>query len=437
MRSFFLTIAVLACPLIALSTDSASFRGNPEHPGVYETNPLRTGPGPQVKWKFSAQGQVLSSPAVVNGVLYVGSADHQLYALDANTGAKKWEYKTGSGISSSPAVSGNTVYFSSYDGGIYAVATEDGKLRWKFATGGERRFAAKHLHGSQPPGETMPDPFDVFLSSPLLSDGSVYLGSGDGNVYSLNASTGKLNWKFQTGDVVHASPVISGGTLFVGSWDSNFYALNAATGKEKWRFKTGDDPDTHNQVGIQSSAVVTDGVVYFGCRDSNLYAIDAQSGKQRWVFNNKGSWVVASPVVRDGKLYFATSDSGMFHALDAKTGADLYAMKFSGWPTFSSPILAGDIFYLGSLSGKLFAIDLSQRKTIWEFQTDGNRKNGSTYTKADGTPNYEAAYAGDFYDDMIVGEQRMRTVGSIYSSPVLVDGILYFGSADGNIYALQ
>jgi eukaryotic-like serine/threonine-protein kinase len=89
----------------------------------------------------------------------------------------------------------------------------------------------------------------------------------------LDAASGNLKWKFQTGDVVHASPAIADGTVFIGSWDSYFYALDAATRKEKWRFKTGEDPDIHNQVGIQSSAVVADEVVYFGCRDSNLYAL--------------------------------------------------------------------------------------------------------------------------------------------------------------------
>src|SRR6266852_4929045 len=68
-------------------------------------------------------------------------------------------------------------------------------------------------------------------------------------------------------------------------------ALDAATGKEKWRFKTGDDPDTHNQVGIQSSAAVVDGAVYFGSRDSNLYALDAGTGQKKWAFSTKGSWV--------------------------------------------------------------------------------------------------------------------------------------------------
>src|SRR5207302_8267614 len=111
--------------------------------------------------------------------------------------------------------------------------------------------------------------------------GGVYFGSGDSNIYALDAASGSLKWKFKTGDVVHASPAISGGILFVGSWDSYFYALDAGSGRQVWRFKTGEYPVIHNQVGIQSSAAVADGVVYFGCRDSKFYAVDAATGKER------------------------------------------------------------------------------------------------------------------------------------------------------------
>ena len=432
-RSLFLVV-LLFLPQALFAEDSPGFRGDVEHPGVYDTAPLAK--FTQVRWKFKTKGLVVSSPAVVNGTLFAGSADHNLYAIDIATGTQKWIFKTGSGVASSPAVSNGTVYFVSYDGNFYAVDVATGQLRWKFQTAGEHRYTATHLHGSQPAAEAMPDPFDVYLSSPLVAQGAVFFGSGDGNVYSLHASDGSLNWKFHTNDVVHASPVIADGRLYIGSWDSYFYALDAATGRQLWRFKTGEDPDIHNQVGIQSSAVVADGLVYFGCRDSNLYALDASTGEKRWAYNNKGSWVIASPIIYQGNVYFATSDSGMFHAVNAKTGTEIFSLKFSGWPTFSSPSIARGMLYVGSHSGKLFAINLAQQKIAWEFQTEGARENGAFYTKDDGTPKYEAAYAGDFYDDMIVGVRKLMTVGGIYSSPVLVDGVLYFGSTDGYIYAL-
>jgi outer membrane protein assembly factor BamB len=426
-----LSVAVLCSPAFA---EDAMFRGASQHTGVY------AGPGvPQfgkIKWQFHTDGQVLSSPAVANGTLYVGSSDHFLYALDLAAGTQKWKFKTESRITSSPAVSGGLVYFGSFDSNFYAVDATTGKEKWRFKTAGERRFAAKHLHGAEPAAETMPDPFDFFLSSPVVWNGAVYFGSGDTNIYALDAASGALKWKFKTGDVVHASPAISDGTLFVGSWDSYFYALDAASGKEKWRFKTGEDPDTHNQVGIQSSAAVADGVVYFGCRDSNFYAVDATTGKQRWSFSNKGSWVIASPAVVDGKVYFGTSDTGLFHSLDAKSGTALFSLDFKHWPMFSSPAIAGELAYIGSHLGKLLAINLKTQKLAWTFETENSKKNGGSYTKADGTPNYEAVFSDFFYDNMVAGVQQMMSVGAILSTPVVANGTIYVGSADGNVYAL-
>ena len=261
----------------------------------------------------------------------------------------------------------------------------------------------------------MPDPFDVYLTSPAIWSGAVYFGSGDGNIYALDAATGVLKWKFQTGNVVHASPAIVDGKLYIGSWDSYFYALDAATGKELWRFKTGEDPEIHNQVGIQSSATVANGIVYFACRDSNFYAVDAATGKHRWVYNNQGSWVISRPVVQDNKVYFATSDSALFLLLDGQTGSLIDSIKFH-WPFFSSPSIAGNILDRAGHDGTLVAINLASRKPAWTLQTEGSRKNLATLTKPDGSPNFGVA---------------------ILSSPVISGNVLFIGSADGNIYALE
>ncbi|HEU5402921.1 MAG TPA: PQQ-binding-like beta-propeller repeat protein, partial [Terriglobales bacterium] len=390
----------------------------------------------RVKWKFHTNGRVFSSPAVADGMAFVGSTDHFLYAVDLATGTEKWKFETPSRVTSSPAVANGIVYFGSMDANFYAVEAATGKLKWKFATGGERRYTATHLHGAMPASESMPDPFDFFLSSPTVINGAVYFGSGDGNIYALDSATGALKWKFHTGDVVHSSPAIDADTVFAGSWDSYLYALDAATGQEKWRFKTGEDPKIHNQVGIQSSPAVVNGVVYFGCRDSNLYAVDASTGKQKWAYNNKGSWVIVSPAVHDGKVYFATSDSALFHALDAATGAPSFSLAFT-WPMFSSPAIAGNTLYIGSHEGKLTAIDLATQKVAWTFQTDASKENGPRYTNADGKPNYRAAFADFFYDNVIIGIDGMFSVGAILSSPVLDGNTIYFGSTDGNLYALE
>ena len=324
----------------------------------------------------------------------------------------------------------------SYDGKFYALEARTGAPVWKFATGGERRFEAKGLHGMQPRSQTFADPFDVFLSSPVVAQGMVYFGSGDGHVYAVDAATGQLRWKFQTGDVVHASPAYAGGVLYFGSWDSYLYAVDAATGQQKWRFKSGEDPQIHNQVGFQSSAVVADGVVYIGCRDANLYAIDAASGKEKWRYSTDGSWVVSSPAVSGGKVYFGTSDSSLYLVLDADTGKPVLQQQGKAY-VFSSPSVAGDVVVLGILNGTLEARDRASGALLWEYQTDASRRNVGWVLTSERKFNTPLIFHSAWREAPIVATDRQFGIGSIFSSPLVVGGVVYFGSADGNLYAIE
>jgi outer membrane protein assembly factor BamB len=410
------------------AADSTTFRGDARHTGVYDAAGVPQFNG--VKWVFKTEGQIIASPAVHGETVYVGSTGGTLYAIDRATGSSKWQYLVKSRIASSPAVEGGLIYFGAFDGNFYAAIETTGQLKWKFQTGGEHRFSAAHLHGSVPENETMPDPWDCYLSSPVVWKGAVYFGSGDGNVYALDAATGALKWKFKTGNVVHASPAIANGVVFVGSWDSYLYALDAVTGTEKWRFQTGVDPVNHNQQGIQSSAAIFDGVVYFGCRDGHLYAVDEQTGVMKWAYNTKGSWVLNSPAVSHGKVYFATSDTGLLYAADAKTGSIAFSVNW-GWPMFSSPAIAGDMLYIGSTAGTVNAARLADGTKAWSFATEASKKNAAEI------PSYFAPFTTNFYDDVMGAYDKLLRLGPILSSPVVVDNVIYVGSVDGNLYALD
>jgi outer membrane protein assembly factor BamB len=410
------------------------FRGGPDHSGVYETQ------GPRefhrVKWVFPTGNRVVSSPVMQGNAVYFGSDDGNVYAVDAASGRQLWKYTTKGAVSASPAVEGDTLYVGSFDGHFYALNARTGVLRWKFATGGERRFEAKGIHGWQPASQTFLDPFDVFLSSPVVAGGSVYFGSGDGNLYALDAASGELKWKFKTGDVVHSSPAYVDGVLYFGSWDSWFYAVDARSGTEKWRFHGGEDALIHNQVGFQSSAAVVNGVVYVGCRDSNLYALDAATGKEKWRFNNAASWVITSPAVTQGKVIFGTSDSSLFHMVDAETGKALAKVQGKAY-MFGSPAVAGSVVYQPVLNGTLEARDLASGDLLWDFRTEASLENRSWVLTADRRLNpliFDRSGAGLAG---IVGTDRQFSVGSIFSSPLVAGGTIYVGSSDGNVYALE
>ncbi|MBV9149904.1 MAG: PQQ-like beta-propeller repeat protein, partial [Candidatus Eremiobacteraeota bacterium] len=248
--------AACAAPVASTEPTTAMFRGNAAHLGVYDSMAPTLH---SIRWRFRAKGNLISSPAVADGMVFVGSSDGNIYAVRTSNGARVWKSQTKGPVSSSPAVWNATVYAASVDGAVYAVNALNGKLKWRFDTAGERRFTALGIHGIIPKNEMMPDPFDMFISSPVIDNGTLYIGSGDHNVYALDATTGALRWKFTTGDVVHASPAVSGGVVYVGSFDRYFYALDAATGALRWKFLTGDDQAIHNQIGIVSSAAVADG----------------------------------------------------------------------------------------------------------------------------------------------------------------------------------
>jgi outer membrane protein assembly factor BamB len=431
---FFLILAVVFYGLALSARGQAMFRGNPAHTGVY------SGPAPRefhrVKWKFPTGSRIVSSPVIEGRVIYFGGEDGNVYALDSETGRQIWKTKTRGPVSATPAISNNTLYVGSYDGNFYALNTENGALKWKFATGGERRFEAKGLHGMQPKNQTIADPFDIFLSSPVVADGAVFFGSGDGHVYRLDANTGEVNWKFKTGDVVHASPAFADDTVFVGSWDSYFYAIDGKSGKEKWRFHGGEDALIHNQVGFQSSPAIMDGVVYTGCRDAQLYALDANSGKEKWKIDNQLSWVITSPAVLNDKVFFATSDSALYHVVEAATGKSVVKEDGHAY-MFSSPAVASGTVFIGVLNGTLTARDATTGKVLWEFQTDASKENRGWVLTAERRFNMPMLFFDNWKEGPLVAQDRQLSVGSVFSSPLVANGAVYFGSTDGFLYAID
>ena len=80
--------------------------------------------GGDVVWEFETGDDVDSSPTVADGTVFVGSADNNVYALDARDGTERWTYETGSGVRSSPTVVNGTVFVGSgpvESGAVYAL----------------------------------------------------------------------------------------------------------------------------------------------------------------------------------------------------------------------------------------------------------------------------------------------------------------------------
>ena len=440
---YILTLLTFVFPGIFLNAQKKSDKTSVNY---LQENGYNSFPGNQyqpidkVKWTFKTGGKVFSSPAILKGIAVIGSEDKNLYAVDIKTGRQKWKFATGGAINSSPAISNGTVYVGSFDGYYYAVDFLTGKEKWKFKTGGEKHFGDTSYWGMKPSGIYMDDPWDFFLSSPVVKENTdipmVYFGSSDGNLYAVNARNGAEIWRFKTNGSFHSTPVLNNDILYVGSWDTYFYAINSKTGKELWKFKTGEKVA---MAGIQASAAVSDGMVYFGARDGYMYALDAASGNLIWKYDANGSWIVSSAIVKDSVLYVGTSDSYLLLALDTKTGKEKFRFKSNGY-VFGKPAITGNTIYFGDFTGKMYSLDItSEGKISNSFSTEKRSQNAAMILKNDTLDFLFAAKGEDlsFYDVNKKVMDDFYKLGSIVSSPLVKDGMLFFGSADGYLYALK
>jgi outer membrane protein assembly factor BamB len=288
-------------------------------------------------WYYLTGSAVVSSPAVVDGTVFVGSLDNNTYALNATTGVQVWNYTTGGPIQwSSPAVASGVVYVGSTDGKVYALNATTGILVWNYTT------------------------CSSVLSSPIVAVGVVYVGSEDKNVYALNATTGTQIWNYTTDSSVWSSPTVADGKVFVGSWDSNVYALNASTGNKIWKYTT-------SGVVVSSPAVVG-GVVYVGSWGSKIYALNATTGSSVWNYATGGA-VWSSPAVTDGRVYVG-SDDNKTYCLNASTGNHMWNYT-TGGAVESSPAVADGVVYVGSNDGNVYFLNATTGTLVWSKPTGG------------------------------------------------------------------
>jgi outer membrane protein assembly factor BamB len=209
-------VSVFLGTVIMARAQSSDSNGDPNTWSMFHNNLGHTGystsTAPTTEknlWNYTTGGSIeFTSPAIENGVVYIGSDDGNVYALNAATGALEWNQtfnNNGLGLSSSPAVANGIVYVGSGDSNLYAFNTATGALEWNYTTGADVE------------------------SSPAVANGVVYVGADDYNVYALDAATGKLEWSYLTGGEVKSSPAIANGVVYIGSWDHSLYAFGTPT----------------------------------------------------------------------------------------------------------------------------------------------------------------------------------------------------------------
>ena len=311
-----------------------------------------------------------------------------------------WSYKTGRMVQSSPAISNGYLFVGSRDSQLFCLNASNGKAIWKF-------------------------PFHMEVwSSPTVYNGGVYVGADDGRLYCLNITTGIPIWGPQIGRVVRSSPAIVDDRVYVGAWDQGVFCLNATEGTQIWNHT--------NSYRVQSSPAVSNGIVYFATDDYYTYALNATTGEQIWS-RHTGS-VNSSPSVNNGVLYIGSYD-GLVYGLNATTGNLIWKYQTEG-SIESSPAVAYGYVYVGSDDNNLYCFNASTGQKMWQSPTgywvisSPAVADGNVYV---GSEDYNI-YCFDAFTGM---EKWSYPTGNIIeSSPAIVNNTLYVGSDDQYVYAL-
>jgi outer membrane protein assembly factor BamB len=237
-----------------------------------------------ISWTSAAAGaRIAGAPTSAGGLVYAGSDDHYLYALDLDTGQRKWRALTGGTTVAGQAPGTGVVWAGSADGSLYALDTSNGAVGWRFPAGG------------------------AISAAPLAPVGPVYFGAGNGDLYSVaftpTPSSSQVFWHFTADGAIEGTPVSTGETIYAATAAGTVYAVGLDTGSELWSCRVGGP--------VRSGPAVRYGVLYVGCDDGYLYAIDTSTHTVRWRFP-AGAAIRTNILIAGGLVCFGSLDHRVY-----------------------------------------------------------------------------------------------------------------------------
>ena len=307
-----------------------------------------------------------SGTAVQDGILYTGSVDGRVMAVNSSSQSLQWFYTItvpSSGMSCGqssgsttiygrPIVDGDLVYIGSYSGKVLALNTlaRSQELPFPQKRYGEWEWDCQETSMSSGMSCGQMPKSSAIVADLAMSEDAIYVSSSDGRVYSLDKEFGDLNWK---SDILYeklwTSPVIQGDTLYVSTFDGHVDTLSVETGDLlPWSFES--------ELGFASQPVIYKDTIYLGSFDSKLYAIKIGDSEPSWSFSGD-KWFWAVPVVNEGVVYAGCLD-GRIYAIEAETGEKLWEFD-AGSPIVSSPVLMDNLLIVAAESGSVYVFDLN------------------------------------------------------------------------------
>ncbi len=294
--------------------------------------PVSSG-GVKPLWTFKCEDEIRGTPALHQGMLFIGCYDNNLYALNAADGQFQWKYATEGGIVARPTIYDNNVIFGSEDHRLHVVSVRSGKVVWTYYTEGE------------------------IYSSPRIADGHIFFGSDDQDMHAVNVTSGRAKWKFATDAPIHSTPLVANEMIFFGTESGGFYAIDFR-GEQKWRFQS--------KRAVTSSPIIKGQAVYFSSVDGTLYALDSKNGWPIWKFRmGKGS--ISSPALADDFIFVGAAD-GFIYCVDTRNAKEVWRFHTENQVS-GSPVIYKDSLYCGSIDGSLYCLEYRTGRLRWKFET--------------------------------------------------------------------
>ena len=348
----------------AQGADWPMFGGGPAHLGRAAGT---LGDRLELAWASKTSGPIKSSPAIVEGRVFVGSSDANVYALDLETGRRIWSCKTGDAVEAPVCVVGGAAYVGALDGWLYALDCNDGSLHWKYQTGGQIAGGANwvrspqgdrvwivvgshdgsvHCVDSQSGQSVWTYKTDNYVNGlPAVAEGRCVIGGCDARVHVISAADGNGVTTIDSNSYIAASPAVHEGQVYVGNYDGVFLKADIGRGEVVWRHPVPDGP-------ILTSPALGDGVVIFGARDKHVHCLRQQDGQVVWTFEALDN-VDSSPAICNGKVVFG-SDDGRLYMVRVTDGSLVWSYQV-GKPIASSPAIAFGVVVVGCDDGSVYA----------------------------------------------------------------------------------
>ncbi len=367
--------------------------------------------------------------------MYQGNLKHtgvSSYDTSHVDGTLKWKFQTGGPIEPSPVIAEDgTIYIGSHDGNFYAI-NPDGTEKWVF-------------HAAEPEYVEGWDVYKAILSTAAIgSDGTIYFVSFADKLFALNPD-GTIKWTFPMAAGFGAwssAAIAQDGTIYIGSArdgsgkveiGGRLYAISP-DGTEKWHFQTESDINSNPAVG-------DDGTIYFGSgtgivkNETYLHAINPD-GTEKWRFTAK-TWIESAPTVADDGTVYTNTYEGMFYAVN-KDGSLKWEFR-PGVGMSCSPAIGEDgTVYFGAWDNFFYAFHPNGTMK-WKYETPPAFEGigSAPAIAAEGTI-YVGSNNQYFYAFNPNGTLKwsFKADASVGSSPAIgSDGTVYVGSWDGYLYA--